>query len=147
MSFQRKLESRDLDMNAAETIQKFLEAENKRDWETWASFLDERVSYEVIGSETRVAGRAAYTKKMKETYAEIPDWQFDIVHLYGDDQAVIVELAGEGHFTGTHQNRFIRGAELHLPSVCVFEMRNEKIFKIREYFDAIGYQRQLNVAT
>ncbi|MEW5816702.1 MAG: nuclear transport factor 2 family protein [Spirochaetota bacterium] len=136
---------RDTMSTSIQAVQRFLSAENRRDWEQWASFLHPAVQYEVVGSPGVVRGRDNYVRHMQEAYAKLPDWQFQIRHISGDEGWVIVEFDGVGHFSGEHGGRQYARAPLHLTSVCVFGLERDRIVTVREYFDAVGFQHQLQV--
>lgn len=57
-----------------EIIKRFLDAENKRDWETWSSHLNPDVIYEQVGTDVRVSGLDPYCLYMQHAYEKIPDW-------------------------------------------------------------------------
>ncbi|TSD00578.1 MAG: hypothetical protein Greene101415_799 [Parcubacteria group bacterium Greene1014_15] len=89
--------------NAMEIVEKFLDAENQRDWILCADCLDEKVQYQVIGSKGIIQGKEKYVEKMKETYTELSDWNFKILTIQGDDKTVVVEFAGKGHYSGIYE--------------------------------------------
>jgi steroid delta-isomerase-like uncharacterized protein len=128
---------------AVECVRQFLTAENRRDWQQWASFLHTDVTYEVVGSSRVVQGREPYIHHMQQVYAELVDWSFDLLHIVGDDHTVIVEFDGYGHFTGTYEGQLCKDVPLKLNAICVFEIKDDLIHKVREYVDSIGYTRQM----
>jgi len=70
-------------------------------------------------------------------YTELPDWTFRLVHIFGDEEAVIVEFDGSGHFSGTYKSmRYVR-APLRLSAVCIFGLSDGLILSVREYFDHV----------
>ncbi len=129
--------------NSIDSIKAFLESENRRDWETWSSYVHPDIEHEVVGNEKTIAGKDAYISNMKQIYSELSDWQFDILNILGDDNTVMVEFNGRGHFTGTHENKEYTKVPIHIKAVCIFTLENGKIRKIREFWDPIGYNRQL----
>lgn len=129
--------------NSVAMVKDFLNAENDRDWTRWASFLHSNVQYLVVGEEEVIRGKDNYVKHMQQTYSELSDWQFRVLHIYGDEQAVMVEFDGEGYFTGKFQGKHYKHVPLHLTSVCIFELYDGLIYRVREYFDRTGWERQL----
>ncbi len=75
-----------------------------------------------------IRGRENYVRHMKDAYAKIPNWNFPILHMYGDEHAVIAKLDGAGRFTGDHRGKKIEGAPLRLASVYVFDLRDGQIY-------------------
>jgi steroid delta-isomerase-like uncharacterized protein len=126
-----------------EIMKRFLDAENKRDWEAWKSHLSPDVIYEQVGSDVRVAGADNYCLYMQKAYEKIPDWQFRITTLTGDANTVMAEFDGIGHFTGQYNGRFIDKVPLRLLSVCVFRVKNNRIVFVRDYLDHQGFEKQI----
>lgn len=124
-------------------VQTFLRAENQRAWHQWAALLHPNVTYTVVGSSRPIHGRDQYVAHMQQVYEELADWHFELVHIVGDADAVMVEFAGHGHFTGTHQGQPYTDVSLNLMAVCVFELRDGLIHNVREYVDTLGYAHQL----
>ena len=133
--------------NSTSIIKAFLAAENKRDWETWSSYIHSDIEHEVVGNENFIKGKEAYSAKMKKIYSELSDWHFDILNILGHENIVIVEFDGKGHFTGVHENKKYSQVPIHIKAVCVFSLENGKIRKIREFWDPVGYKRQLKLKT
>jgi len=132
----------DKNMNL-EIIKGFLDAENKRDWEIWRSHLSPDVVYEQVGSDVRVSGAGSYCLYMQQAYEKIPDWQFSITALAGDQDMVMAEFDGRGHYTGRFEDRFVDKSPLRLLSVCIFRIKNSKIVFVREYLDQQGFEKQI----
>ena len=96
-----------------------------------------------MGGSGPVPGRDAYVRHMQRVYQELPDWRFETVHLYGDEQVLLAEFDGAGHFSGRHEGREYPQVPLRVGAVCIFEAREVLIYRVREYFDHRGYERQL----
>ena len=128
----------------SEMIKKFLDAENERDWNTWASFLHEEIEFEVIGNPRTITGKNAYIKHMQAVYSDLEDWHFEILSLLADEKKVIVEFYGRGQFSGEFEGRQYDHMPLNLKSVCIFEVSEQKLKKCTEYFDYQSYRKQLS---
>ena len=129
--------------NSIDIIKIFLDAENRRDWSVWSSYVHSNIEHEVIGNEKVIKGKDDYIANMKKIYSELADWHFDILNIFGDDRVVIVEFDGKGHFTGIHKNKKYNEIPIHIRAVCVFTLEDGKIRKIREFWDPVGYEKQL----
>ena len=125
-------------------IKKFLDAENERDWNTWASFLHEEVEFEVIGNQRIITGKDAYIRHMQSVYSDLEDWHFEILSLLADEKKVVVEFYGQGQFSGEFEGKQYDHSPLKLKSVCIFELSEQKIRKCTEYFDYQSYRQQLS---
>ncbi|MBI2590274.1 MAG: nuclear transport factor 2 family protein [Candidatus Blackburnbacteria bacterium] len=132
-------------MRKTEIVTIFLDAENRRNWKKWSSFVDSDIEYEPVGfAATR--GKRAYVSRMKKAYKELKDWQFEIVNITENKNSVMVEFDGYGHFTGAEDEVQYTNVPLHLKAVCIFEVKNGKIIHIREYLDSQSYKKQLEVS-
>jgi predicted ester cyclase len=127
-----------------ETLQLFLDAENARDWSLWSSYLHPAVTYQAVGSENSVTGAAAYLRQMQSAYEELPDWYFVTRYIASTHDVVFVEFEGLGHYTGKHRSHTLVGAPLELLAVCIFQFKDGRIFRVREYLDRTGFDRQLD---
>ncbi|MBI2899872.1 MAG: nuclear transport factor 2 family protein [Planctomycetes bacterium] len=132
--------------DSQETVAAFLAAENARDWRTWESFLSPDVAYELVGGKRIVRGRRNYLKHMRRVYRDLEDWRFTLVEVAASRSTVLVEFRGSGHFSGVHGGMRYEGIPLQLRAVCVFRLRGRRIHRVREYWDAIGFERQLGEA-
>lgn len=128
-----------MQLTSVATVGRFLVAENGRDWERWASFVHPEVRYHVVGSVAEVRGKENYVRRMQGIHGELPDWQFEVVHILGDERTVMVELDGGGHFSGVQGGQRYEGVPLRLRAVCILEVEGDLIREVREYFDAVGY--------
>jgi steroid delta-isomerase-like uncharacterized protein len=125
-------------------LQKFLRAENERDWQTWSSCLDEEVTYEIMGQGVVASGKEKYVRRMQKAYQEILDWQFELTNTAESENGTIfVEFDGQGHFTGEFEGKNYRNVPLRLSSVCLFIFQDGKISKCKEYLDQEGVARQI----
>lgn len=127
----------------SQVIKDLIRAENARDWETWINLYHSDIEYIVIGSNAAYQGKKAILEKLQATYQELPDWQFRPVHLLGDDQTVVAEFIGSGHFSGTYKGQEYHNISLTLSAVCVFEFKDGLIYREREYWDPEGFKNQL----
>lgn len=130
-------------MDSLETLERFFDAENARDWGNWAACLHPEVTYEAVGSEWLVTGADAYVDHMKAAYADLLDWCFTARHSAAGESAVFVEFDGVGYYTGLYRSQDVVSVPLHLSAVCVFEFADGLIFRVREYLDRDGFDRQI----
>jgi predicted ester cyclase len=124
-------------------VRGFLAAETARDWETWEGSLHPEVEYVLVGAQGAAKGCEHYLDHVRQTYADLPDWQRRIVHILARGNVVIAECEGSGHFSGTHRGRKHERTPLCLQTVYVFELERQRVRRVREYFDCVGYERQL----
>jgi len=133
-----------LQLSNLATLQRFLDAENARDWPTWSSCLHPDVAYHAVGSDIVISGVDAYARHMQAVYAELSDWSFSARNTAESGALIFVQFDGSGHYTGTHRSRMVSGARLRLQAVCVFEFADGRILRVREYLDRDGFDRQID---
>lgn len=130
-------------MNSEEVVREFLDAENNRDWERWKEQVAEDVVYYTVGVGEEIRGRDNYLTEVQEDYRDMPDWSYEIRHLCGQDNTVMVEFDGSGHFTGVFQGERFDSVALKVSAAVVFELEKGKIVRCREYIDTTGFEQQL----
>ena len=129
------------------TVEAFLAAENERKWSICEQFIHEEVEYHLIGEDAPVRGKKNYMDRMKKTYVELSDWKFTIMNLLSTTDRVIVEFDGRGNFKGRYEEKEYEGTPLRLSAVCIFQEKEGLIGEEREYWDPIGFEKQLKRKT
>src|SRR5665647_1333855 len=83
-------------LNNLVTLQRFLDAEDARDWPTWSSCLRPDVTYHAVGSDVVISGADAYVHHMQAAYATLSDWSFVSRNIAESGAAIFVEFDGSG---------------------------------------------------
>lgn len=114
-------------MSVWDVVTAFLQAENRRDWPAYRSFLADDVEWTLMGSGRRVVrGINEYMATIRAFYEQNPDATFTVERLVVDEPTGIafaeLDMAGR-------------------KSIDVFEIRAGRIAVEREYF---GYQTALD---
>lgn len=83
-------------MTNSERLAKFFEAENKRDWDTYASFLHPDVMWFMHSEDTHmpVAGKDEYMERIKEGYANVTEGSFvcETMHVSKSGNRIVAHL-------------------------------------------------------
>ncbi len=99
--------------------------------------------YQVIPMGAIVDGADAVRSMFGDVLKGFPDFQFIILKLYHDENAVIVE----GRITGTHKGEFAgmtpKGRKMDIQTACIFDFDEDRLMKETVYFDFATLQRQL----
>lgn len=107
-------------VSVRDVVTRFLEAENRRDWTAYRSFLADDVAWTLMGSGRRVVrGINEYMATIRAFYEQNPDATFTIERLVVDEPTGVafaeLDMAGR-------------------KSIDVFETRAGRIAVEREYF-------------
>jgi hypothetical protein len=70
-------------------------------------------------------------------------WECRIVRILARGDGVIAECEESGNFSGTHRGREHERTPLRLQTVYVFESERQRVRRVRESFDGVGYERHL----
>jgi steroid delta-isomerase-like uncharacterized protein len=133
-------------MTSEEVVREFLDAENNRDWERWKEQVAEDVVYYTVGLGEEIRGRDNYLTEVQEDYRDMSDWSYAIRHLCAQENTVMVEFEGSGHFTGVFQGERFDNVPLKVGAAVVFELEDGRITRCREYIDTTGFEQQLAAA-
>lgn len=69
-------------MTTYDTVTRFIELLDRRDWQSWAGLLHPDVVYEIPQSRERIRGREAYVQFNQEYPG---DWHLRLKHAIADD--------------------------------------------------------------
>lgn len=83
-------------MNNSERLAKFFEAENKRDWDTYASFLHPDVMSFMHSEESHIpcVGRDEYMARIQAGYASVSEGDFtcETMHVSRSGNRIVAHL-------------------------------------------------------
>lgn len=100
--------------------------------------------YQVIPMGTIVDGENAVRGMFGDVLKGFPDFHFQTLKLYHDENAVILE----GLMTGTHQGEFggmqPLGRKMNIQAACIFDFDEDRLLNETVYFDFATLQRQLS---
>ena len=125
-----------------EIVHQHVNAENTGDLDGMiASFHSPH--YQVIPMAVVVDGEKGVRELIGSVIKGFPDFHFEILKLYHDDNAVIVE----GRMAGTHQGEFAgmtpKGRKMDIQAACIFDFDEDRLMNETVYFDFATLQRQL----
>ena len=132
-------------MSPTDIVREYTECWNRRDWERARSLMHPQYTYTgADGQEQRGPDAGLAVGQMFAS--AFPDGHIDIRTLRNDGDFVTVEFTG----TGTHKGELMGVAPTNKKvsmSVCeVVELRDGKIYRVREYYDTMHVMTQLGVA-
>ena len=131
--------------DAAAIAREYLEAWNRRDWETFRQVLHPDYTY-TGGDGQTLKGPEAGIAVYQMFATAFPDGKLDIQHVHIAGDTAIVEPIGRGTHRGDLMGIAPTGRRIEVPICFVFEVRDGKIVTEREYFDTLLLMRQLGVA-
>jgi len=132
-------------MSPTDIVRDYTECWNRRDWERYRSLMHPQYSYTGgDGQEQRGPDAGLAVGQMFTT--AFPDGRIDIKTLRSDGDFVTVEFTG----TGTHKGELMGVAptnkKVSMPICEVIELRDGKVYRVREYYDTMHLMTQLGVA-
>lgn len=119
-------------MSNIATVEAFIDAWNRMDWDAVVAALDERVVYHNIPMEP-LNGRAAAEQFIRGMQPKAVDWR-------------TLAIAEQGNKVLTERvDNFVMadGKQVSLPVMGVFEVEQGRITAWRDYFDLAGFTSQL----
>jgi steroid delta-isomerase-like uncharacterized protein len=126
-----------------EVVKQHVSAENSGDLDGMiASFHSPH--YQVIPMGAVIDGETGVRSMFGDVLQGFPDFHFEILKLYHDENAVIVE----GRMTGTHHGEFggmqPHGRKMDLQAACIFDFDEDRLVNETVYFDFATLQQQLS---
>jgi steroid delta-isomerase-like uncharacterized protein len=128
----------------AEIAREYLEAWNRRDWDTFRGVLDDQCTYTGGDGELQRGPDAAMAVgKMFAT--ALSDGRIEIQHIHSAGDTAIVEFIGRGTHDGDLMGIAPTGRQMSINVCTVLTVRNDKIVSEREYMDMMHIMQQLGV--
>jgi steroid delta-isomerase-like uncharacterized protein len=125
-----------------EIVYQHVNAENKGDLDGMISSFHSP-HYQVIPMGAVIDGEKGVRDMFGEVLHGFPDFHFETMKLYHDENAVIVE----GRMTGTHNGDFAGmkplGRKMDIQAACIFDFDEDRLLNETVYFDFATLQRQL----
>jgi steroid delta-isomerase-like uncharacterized protein len=132
------------------TVDMALEAINQRDWKRFASLhTDSFVQYSPDLAQP-INGPQAVREHVESYVGAFPDVRLEKLRSFGQEDWVCLEFAFSGTHTGPMMsdgrtipatNKPVRGQE-----TILLRLEDGKLAEAREYFDQLGFLRQLGLA-
>ena len=129
----------------ADIAREYLEAWNRRDWETFGGVLDDQYTYTGGDGELQRGPEAGLAVGQMFATA-FPDGHIEIQHLHAAGDTAIMEFIGRGTHTGDLMGIAPTGRQMTINVCTILTVRNDKIVSEREYMDMLTMMQQLGVA-
>ena len=133
-------------MATAEQIaREYLEAWNRRDWETFRGVLDDQYTY--TGGDGLLQRGPEVGLAVGQMFATaFPEGRIDVEHIHVAGETAVVEFIGKGTHKGDLMGIAPTGRQMSINVCTVLTIRNGKIVTEREYMDMLSLMQQLGVA-
>jgi steroid delta-isomerase-like uncharacterized protein len=132
-------------MSPTDIVREWTECWNRRDWERYRSLLHPQYSY-TGGDGQEQRGPEAGVAVGQMFASAFPDGRIDIKTLRNDGDFVTAEFTGSGTHKGELMGIAPTNKKVSIPVCDIFELRDGKIYREREYFDMMHMMTQLGVA-
>jgi len=125
-------------------VEEYFHGIQNRKFEQLRKLLHSNYSYTSADGERHEGADAAI--EIGEMYTNaFPDLQFEIKHMNVAGNVVVTEFYGIGTHRGELMGIAPTGKKVKIPVCNVLEVRDDKIYAEREYFDSAVMMRQLGV--
>ncbi len=129
----------------ATIAREYLEAWNRRDWETFRSVLHPEYSYTGGDGQTQKGPEAGLA--IGQMFANaFTDGKIELRKISVAGDIAVVEFIARGTHDGDLMGIAPTGRQMELPVCTVLELRDGKIHTEREYMDMLHMMQQLGVA-
>lgn len=130
--------------NSEKLIQKYYDAFNKKDMKTFISLLDENVVHEINQGHTEV-GKVSFEKFMSRMDTSYDERLENIVIMSNQDgMRVGAEYVVHGKYIATDSSLpQATGQTYTLPGGAFFEIKNEKITRVTNYYNLQNWLKQV----
>ena len=131
-------------MSAKGIVNKYLEAWNDRDFDRMRGLMHPDYTY--TGGDGKEQKGPEAGLAVSQTFARaFPDGRINVVNIKEFGDTVLVEFIGRGTHRGDLMGIAPTGRSVSLPVCEVFELRDGKIHREREYRDMATIMTQLGV--
>ncbi len=131
--------------DASAIAREYLEAWNRRDWETFRGVLHPEYSYTGGDGEKQQGPEAGLAVGQMFANA-FTDGKIELRKISVAGDVAVVEFIGRGTHDGDLMGIAPTGRRMELPICTVLEIRDGKIHTEREYMDMLHMMQQLGVA-
>jgi steroid delta-isomerase-like uncharacterized protein len=131
--------------DASAIAREYLEAWNRRDWETFRGVLHPEYSYTGGDGEKQQGPEAGLAVGQMFANA-FTDGKIELRKISVAGDVAVVEFIGRGTHDGDLMGIAPTGRQMELPICTVLEIRDGKIHTEREYMDMLHLMQQLGVA-
>jgi steroid delta-isomerase-like uncharacterized protein len=140
------------DPDLRHVIEEAIAAFNAHDLDDWVSYYAEGARHYQPDRAEPLSGREEIREDyLKTTWIPFPDFHFEVVRAFGQENWICVE----GNLTGTHKEA-MQGPDgellpatnktIRVPVCFVARVENRKLVEVHEYNDQLGLLAQLGVA-
>jgi steroid delta-isomerase-like uncharacterized protein len=129
----------------ADIAREYLEAWNRRDWETFRGVLDDQYTY--TGGDGQLQRGPEAGLAVGQMFATaFPDGRIEIQHVHTAGDTATTEFIGRGTHDGDLMGVAPTGRQMSINVCTILTVRNDKIVSEREYMDMLTMMQQLGVA-
>ena len=132
-------------MSAADIARAATDAWNRRDFAAMRSLMHPDYSY-TGGDGQEQKGQDAGIAVAQMFATAFPDGRIDVVRVTESSDTAVVEFIGRGTQNGELMGIAPTGKTVAIPVCDIYEIRDGKIYREREYIDFMTLMAQLGVA-
>ncbi|MEC7881917.1 MAG: ester cyclase [Verrucomicrobiota bacterium] len=134
------------DQEKIELCKGFISSFNNSNWESLETVLCPDVSYTEIPTKTEINGANDFVELCKGWKSVMSDCSGEVTNAHASGDTIILEIIWTGTQSGSIQTPLgehpSSGKYQKIHGVQIFEISNEKITNIRNYFDLLSMLMQ-----
>lgn len=133
--------------NNQELGKQFIETLNSNNYEKFIALFSEDCSYEEVCSGRKYIGKDNVKMYIRSTIEGMPDTKFNMVSICTNEKYVMIEWVWHGTNSIGWPAMGINPTDktMQLKGVSVIEIDNEKIKKVRDYWDWNSFMQGIGV--
>ena len=132
------------------TVREWFGTWNKRDWETFTTFLTPQTEMLTVATGEKLSGHEGWRQVWELWNTAFPAHQLSITKTIADDRGVAVEAVFDGTHSGTFRTPAgdipATGKSVHAAFIGYTQLENGKVSSYHLYFDTLTILTQLGVA-
>jgi steroid delta-isomerase-like uncharacterized protein len=136
---------RDKDIQTEKMFREYLAAWNAHDLDKIVSFFSEDCVYENIPRGQTYRGKDELKPWAKGVFDAMPDFKLDVTSLFASDDWAACEWVMTGTQTGALPDLPATGKSFSVRGASIAQLKDRKILRNADYWDAATFLRQLGV--
>jgi len=134
-------------VDAIKIMKDMMEAGNSQDYEKFASFFTDDCVYEDVPNGKVWHGMKEFIPFAKLLHAAGPDHKWELKSAFSDGNKIASETVWSVTFThSSDPERPATGKHVSIRGVSITELRNGKICRNSDYYDALSLRQQLGLS-
>jgi steroid delta-isomerase-like uncharacterized protein len=129
-----------------ELVKKWLDAMNEHKVDQMSSLCSEDAVGDEVADPPPAKGRDKIAKSYRELFEGFPGCKAEILNIFGSQNQVLAEVRWTGTNKGAFRGTPATGKLVDIRIAYIFQIKNQKICKITEYYDGATVTAQMGLS-